>query len=67
VIKSKRTRWAYMEERRNAYEILTGKSKCRKPVGRISHTFKDNIEMDFREKHCEDVNSNNVPYDRFHW
>jgi hypothetical protein len=55
MIKS-RMRWVHMEERRNAYDILTGKSEGRKPLGRIRHNFDDNSLMAFRDIHCGDVN-----------
>jgi hypothetical protein len=35
-----------MEERRNAYRIMVGKPEGRKPVGRPTSTWVDNIKMD---------------------
>jgi hypothetical protein len=38
-----------MESRMNAYRILVGKPEGRRPLGRPSHRWVDNIKMDFRE------------------
>ena len=53
VIKSRRLRWAgyvaKMEEGRNAFRILTGKSTGKRPLGRRGCTWEDNIRMDIEE------------------
>ena len=50
VIKSRRFRWtghvARMEEGRNAFKILTGKSKGKIPLGRPRHKWEDNIRIE---------------------
>jgi hypothetical protein len=37
-----------MEEKRNAYRILMGEPKGKKPLGRQRHRWVDNIKMGFR-------------------
>jgi hypothetical protein len=51
MIKS-RMRWAVQVARmgkRNAYRILVGKPEGRRPLGRASHQWVDDIKMDLRE------------------
>jgi hypothetical protein len=47
MIKSRRMRWtrhvARMEEERNAYRILMGKSERKRPLVRRRHRWEDNI------------------------
>jgi hypothetical protein len=38
-----------MEEKRNAYRILVGKSERKIPLGRPRRRWVDNIKMDLRE------------------
>jgi hypothetical protein len=38
-----------MGEKRNAYKILVGKPKGKKPLGRSRCRWVDNIKMDLRE------------------
>jgi hypothetical protein len=51
--KSRRMRWAghvaRMVEKRNACRILVGKLEGRRPLGRPSRRWMDNIKMDLRE------------------
>ena len=53
VIKSRRLRWAghvaRMEERRSAFKILTGKLTGKRPLGRPSHRWEDNIRIVLEE------------------
>ena len=53
VIKSRRLRWAghvaRMEEGRSTFKILTGKPAGKKPLGRPSRRWEDNIRMDLEE------------------
>jgi hypothetical protein len=53
MIKSRRMRWighvARMGETRNAYRILVGKPKGKRPLGRQRRRWVDNIKMDLRE------------------
>jgi hypothetical protein len=53
MIKSRRMRWAEhverMGETRNAFRILVGKPKGKRPLGRPRRRWVDNIKMDLRE------------------
>ena len=53
MIKSRRLRWAghvaRMEECRSAFEILTGKPRGKRPLGRPRRRWEDNIRMDLEE------------------
>jgi hypothetical protein len=53
MIKSRRVRWAghvaRMGAKRNAYRILVGKPGGKKPLGRPTRRWVDNIKMDLRE------------------
>jgi hypothetical protein len=44
-----------MGQIRNAYKILVGKREWKMPLGRLRHTWEDNIEKDNEEISCEDV------------
>ena len=52
-LKSRRLRWAghaaCVEQSRNAYRVLAGKSEGKRPVGRLRYRWEDNIKMDLRE------------------
>jgi hypothetical protein len=52
-IKSRRMRWAghvaCMEEERNVYKVLVGKTEGKRPLGRPSHRWEDGIRMYLRE------------------
>ena len=52
-----RQRWeghvAHTEQSRNAYRILVGKPEGRRPSGRPSRRWEDNIKMDLREVGCD--------------
>jgi hypothetical protein len=53
VIKSRKMRWVRhvtrMEEKRNAYSLLVGKSGGKNPLGRPRRRWVDNITMDLVE------------------
>jgi hypothetical protein len=38
-----------LEEMRNAYKVLVGKSDEKKSLGRHCHTWEENIKMDLKE------------------
>ena len=48
--KSRQLRWAgyvaRMEQIRNAYRVLVGKSEVKRPLGRPRRRWEDNIKMD---------------------
>jgi hypothetical protein len=50
IIKSRWMRWAghvaRMREKRNAYRLLVGKPEGKRPLGRSSRRWVDNIRMD---------------------
>jgi hypothetical protein len=52
MIKSRQMRWAghvaRMGEKRNAYRILVGEPKGKRPLGRPRHRWVGNVKMDFR-------------------
>jgi hypothetical protein len=64
VIKARMMRWeghvARMREVRGAYNILVGRPEGRRPLGRPSCRWEDNIKMDLREIGFGDV-------DWIHW
>ena len=53
MVKMRGMRWAghvvHMEERRDAYRVLMGKPEEKRPLGRLRHTWEDNIKMDLQE------------------
>jgi len=59
VIKSRRMRLVghvvHMGKRRGVYRVLVGKPKGKKPLGRPSHRWEDNIEMDLQKVGCGDL------------
>ena len=56
VIKSKRMRWAghvaRMGDKRGVYRVLVGKSEGKRPLGRPTPRWVDNIRMDLQEVGC---------------
>ena len=52
-IKSRRLRWAgyvaRMEEVRSAFKILTGKPTGKRPLGKPTRRWEDNIRIDLEE------------------
>jgi hypothetical protein len=38
-----------MGERRSVYRVLVGKTEGKRPLGRSSRTWEDNIKMDLQE------------------
>jgi hypothetical protein len=68
VIKTRRMRWAghvaCMGEVRGAYNILVGKPEGRRPLGRPSHRWEDNIKMEIG---FGDVDLIHLAQDRDRW
>ena len=64
-------RWAghvaRMEQSRNAYRVLVGKPKGKRPLGRQRHRWEDNIKMDLREVGCDPGEWIDLAEDRDQW
>jgi hypothetical protein len=71
VIKSRRLRWAghvaRMGERRGAYRALVGKLEGRRPLGRPTRRWEDNIKIDLREVGWGGMDWINLAQDRDRW
>ena len=71
VIKSRRMRWAgYVErmgEERGVYRVLMGKPEGRRPLGRPSCRWVDNIRMDLQEVGCGYMDWIGLAQDRERW
>jgi hypothetical protein len=71
MIKSRKTRWAghvaRMWEMRNAYIILIGNPKGKRPFGRPRRRWEDNSKMDLRETELEVVAGILLAQDRDRW
>ena len=44
---------AHMEQYKNAYRVLVGKPKGKRPLGRPRRRWEDNIQMDLRKVGCD--------------
>jgi hypothetical protein len=58
---------ACMGESRNGYKILVGKPEWRRPFGRSTRRWEDNIKMDLREIGWECVDWMHLAQDRDQW
>jgi hypothetical protein len=71
VIKSRRMRWAEnvarMGEKINAYRLLVGKPEGRRPLGRPTCRWLDNIKMDLLEIVWDGVDWIGLTQDRDRW
>ena len=71
VIKSRRIGWAghvaRMGERRGVYRILVGKPEGKRPLGRPSRRWEDNIKMDLQEVESGGMDWNDLAQDRDRW
>jgi hypothetical protein len=56
-----------LAEMRNAYNILVGKPKGKRPLRRNRHRWEDNIRLDLREIVWEDVKWMHLAQDRDQW
>jgi hypothetical protein len=68
VIETKRLRWvghaACMQEMRNAYNILVGKPREKRPLERTRHRWENNIKTDIREVLFKGVDSSGSGWGR---
>jgi hypothetical protein len=64
-------RWAghvaYVGEKRNACRVLVGKLQRKRPLGRPSSIWDDNIKIDVQEVGWEDVEWSSLAQDRDKW
>jgi len=71
VIKSRRTRWdghvARMGERMVAYWVWVGKPKGKRPLGRPTHRWEDNIKMFLQEVGCGGMDWIELAQDGVRW
>jgi hypothetical protein len=71
IIKSRRMRWvahvARMGEERNVYRLLVGKPEGKRPLGRLSCRWIDNIKMDLLELELSVVDWIGLAQDRYRW
>jgi hypothetical protein len=71
VIKSRRMGWAghvaRVGEGRVVYRVLVGKSEGKRPLGRPSRKWEDNIKMDLQDVGCGGVDWIELAQDRDRW
>jgi hypothetical protein len=56
-----------MGEGRDVYRVLVGRPKGKRPLGRPTHRWEDNIKLDLREIGINGVNWIQPPQDRVQW
>jgi hypothetical protein len=54
-------------EKRNAYRILVGKLEGKRPLGRPTRRYEDNVKMDLREIGWGDMDWIDMAQDRDQW
>jgi hypothetical protein len=71
VVKSRRMRWAghvaRMGEGRGVYRVLVGRPKGKRPLGRPTRRWEDNIKIDLREIWINGANWIRLAQDRVQW
>jgi len=58
---------ARMGGKRNLYRVLVGKPEGKRPLGRPTRRWEDNINMDFQEVGYEDMDWIDLVQDRYRW
>jgi hypothetical protein len=56
-----------MEERKDVYRVLVGKSEGKRPLGKPRHRWQDNIKMDFQEVRLGGMDWTKLAQDRDSW
>jgi hypothetical protein len=56
-----------MGERRGVYGVLVGKPERKRPLGRPTRRWNDNIKMDFQEVGCGGMEWIELAQDRDRW
>jgi len=56
-----------MGVRRGVYRVLVGKPEGKRPLGRPTHRWEDNIKMDIQEVGCGSVEWIELSQDRDRW
>jgi hypothetical protein len=56
-----------MGKSRGVYRVLVGKPEGKRPLGRPSHRWEDDIKMDLQEVGCEGMDWIDVAQDRDRW
>ena len=56
-----------MGEKRGIYKIFVGKPEGQRPLGRLRHSWEDNIKMDLQEVGCEGMDLIELAQDRDRW
>ena len=54
-------------EGRGIYRILVGKPEGKRPLGRLTHRWEDNIKMDLQEVGCGGMDWIELAQDRDRW
>jgi hypothetical protein len=67
MIKSRRMRWAILEEKRNAYRLLVGKPEGKRLLGRPRRRWVDNIKINLTEIGWDGMDSIDLAQDRIQW
>jgi hypothetical protein len=71
IIKPRRMRWAghvaSMGENNNAYRVLVGKPKGRRPLRRPGHRWEDDIKTDLREIGWGGIDGSHLTQGRDQW
>jgi hypothetical protein len=71
VIKSRRFRWVehvtHMRKGRDVYRVLVVRPKVKRPLGRPTHKWEDNIKLNLREIWIDGANWIQLVQDRVQW